>query len=69
MSDKASQAPGEFAADSRIAGSEIPAEIGRGGMAAVFRALDTRLNRWVALKILAPTLAGDDAFRRRLVST
>jgi len=67
MSDKTSQAPDEFAADSRIAGYEIPAEIGRGGTAAVFRALDTRLNCWVALKILAPTLAGDDAFRRRFI--
>ena len=34
---------------------------------AEFLALDERLERQVALKILAPALAADDAFRQRFV--
>ena len=36
-------------------------------MAVVFRAHDPRLDRRVALKILAPELARDDAFRQRFI--
>jgi serine/threonine-protein kinase len=36
-------------------------------MAVVFRAQDERLGRVVALKILAPVLADDEAFRRRFI--
>jgi serine/threonine protein kinase len=60
-------APGGLAAGSQIAGYLIQEQIGRGGMAVVYRASDTRLNRSVALKILAPELAGDTAFRQRFV--
>ena len=37
-------------------------------MAVVFRARDQRLGRLVALKILAPAVAADGAFRRRFIA-
>lgn len=49
----------------QIAGYRIEKEIGRGGMAVVYRARDLRLERTVALKLLAPELARNDTFRRR----
>ncbi|MFF1443212.1 serine/threonine-protein kinase [Streptomyces sp. NPDC058295] len=49
----------------RIAGYRIESEIGRGGMAVVYRAHDLRLDRTVALKLLAPELARNDVFRKR----
>jgi Protein kinase domain len=57
-----------LAAGSRIAGYRLEERIGQGGMAVVFRAHDERLGRTVALKILAPTLAGDTEFQRRFIS-
>lgn len=39
--------------------------IAEGGMAAVYLALDTRLDREVALKVMRPHLAQDDTFRSR----
>lgn len=49
----------------RIAGYVVEDEIGRGGMAVVYRAHDVRLDRTVALKLLAPELARNDTFRQR----
>jgi serine/threonine-protein kinase len=54
-------------AGSLVAGYRLEERIGEGGMAAVFRAYDSRLGRYVALKILAPGLAIDEAFRQRFV--
>jgi len=41
-----------------IPGYSISAEIGRGGMARVYRAVQTMLERNVALKVMAPEIAG-----------
>ncbi len=49
----------------RIAGYVVESEIGRGGMAVVYRARDLNLDRTVALKLLAPELARNDTFRQR----
>src|SRR3984885_3799553 len=56
-----------FPDGSRIAGYRLEEQIGRGGMAVVFRARDERLERQVALKVLSPALAADDAFRHRFI--
>ena len=59
--------PISVAAGSRIAGYRLEEQIGAGGMAVVFRACDERLQRLVALKVLSPALAADEAFRQRFI--
>jgi serine/threonine-protein kinase len=44
---------------------DIETEVGRGGMSIVYRALDRRLNRHVAIKVLPPEFAFDPAVRER----
>ena len=56
-----------FGPGSRIAGYVLEEQIGSGGMAVVFRAHDGRLDRQVALKILAPAFTADEAFRQRFI--
>ena len=57
-----------FRAGSLLAGYRLGAQVGAGGFAVVFRARDQRLDRLVALKILAPALAADAEFRRRFIA-
>lgn len=49
----------------RIGRYEVERLIGVGGMGVVFKAFDTELNRPVAVKVLAPYLAGSGAARKR----
>jgi serine/threonine-protein kinase len=45
----------------------VDARIAAGGMATVYRALDTRLDRVLALKVMHPTLAADGSFVERFI--
>ncbi|WP_320670796.1 protein kinase domain-containing protein [Patulibacter defluvii] len=58
---------GELAVGARIGAYRIDAVAGRGGMGIVYRATQLTLDRPVALKVIAPALADDPAFRARFV--
>jgi len=51
----------------QFAGYRIDGVVGRGGMGVVYRATELALDRPVALKLIAPELAGDDSFRERFL--
>src|SRR5215475_2159239 len=67
MSEELPPPPGRLAPGSLLAGYRVEDEIGRGGMAVVYRAYDDHLDRQVALKVLAPELARDEVFRARFI--
>src|SRR5574342_520716 len=49
----------------KIGRYEIKAELGRGGMATVYRAYDPRFDREVAVKVLPPEMMHNLVFRAR----
>ena len=57
----------DLRAGEEFAGHRIDALIGRGGMGVVYLAEHLRLGRKVAIKILSPDLAREEAFRRRFI--
>ena len=55
----------DFAPGMRIAGCRIEAVAGRGGMGVIYRATELRLDRPVAVKLIAADRAAEPAFRER----
>src|ERR1051325_153035 len=55
----------QLAAGSHLGPYEIHSAIGAGGMGQVYRARDARLDRTVAIKVLAPALSGNPEYRQR----
>ena len=55
----------ELGIGEEFAGHRIEGVAGRGGMGIVYKALDLRLKRLVAMKVIAPELAQDAEFRER----
>ena len=53
----------DLPAGTRVGGYELDAVAGRGGMGIVYAARHVHLDRRVALKLLLPELAADEAFR------
>src|SRR5262249_24874804 len=51
----------------RLGHYEVLEVIGQGGMGTVLRAFDVKLQRVVAVKVLAPALAGNGSARQRFV--
>lgn len=56
-----------IAADGRLAHYILVRQIGRGGFGAVWEAIDEKLRRRVAIKVLAPELAATAAARQRFI--
>jgi uncharacterized protein YegL/tRNA A-37 threonylcarbamoyl transferase component Bud32 len=52
---------------SAVAGYRLEEHLGQGGMAVVYRAYDSHLDRRVAIKLLAPELSTDRSFRERFM--
>ena len=59
------EAAGQSLVGRRLGSYELLARLGAGGMGEVYRARDVRLDRIVAIKVLAPHLADEPDFRHR----
>jgi class 3 adenylate cyclase len=57
----------ELAPGSSLAGFRIDCLLARGGMGVVYQATQLSLSRQVALKVVAPELAGEEQFRTRFL--
>ena len=55
----------DLAPGRELAGCRVEGVAGRGGMGVVYRGTDLRLDRPVAIKLIAPDRASDQAFRER----
>ena len=54
-----------FSPGTKLGTYEVIAPLGEGGMGAVYRARDARLNRDVAIKVIAESMAQDDTAMAR----
>ena len=55
-----------LASGSKLGPYEIQSPLGAGGMGEVYRALDTRLDRTVAVKVLASHLSSSPELKQRM---
>ena len=55
-----------LASGTKLGPYEIQSPLGAGGMGEVYRALDTRLDRTVAVKVLPAHLSSDASLKQRL---
>lgn len=60
----ATDEPGQLG---RLGPYQVLEVIGRGGMGVVFRAFDPKLERFVAIKVMAPQLAAQESARKRFL--
>jgi serine/threonine-protein kinase len=67
VADEVRRASGDFEVGDQVAGYVLREQIGGGGVAAVYRALDVRVGQWVALKILTAWMGSDSSLRQRFI--
>ena len=65
VADQPTISPGDPFLGRQLGKFLIEQKLGQGGMGAVYRALDTKLDRRVALKLLPPALAAQPEYRER----